>query len=80
MTLVRLLIEGVMGKKFSLWDAEEWLYTEFLQASGPLSKAWILQEFSKRRNLHRGNPEGVLEVCLQKLGIEEKGLFLCPPK
>jgi hypothetical protein len=66
-------------KKFDLWDAEEWLYTEFLQSAGPISKEWVLREFSRRKPLHRGNPEVVLEVCLQKLGIEEKGLFLCPP-
>jgi hypothetical protein len=77
---VRLLIEEVMAKKkFDLWDAEEWLYTEFLQAGGPLGKEWIRGEFTKRKHLHRGNPEVVLEVCLQKLGIEEKGLFFCPP-
>ena len=66
-------------KKFDPWDAEEWLYTEFLQAAGPLSKEWVVREFSKRKHLHRGNPEVVLEVCLQKLGISEQGLFLCPP-
>jgi len=66
-------------KKFSTWNAEEWLYTEFLQCGGPLSKEWVEKEFTRRRYLHGGNPEIILEVCLQKLGIREEGIFFCPP-
>lgn len=66
-------------KKFDTWDAEEWLYTEFLQAGGPLSKEWVRKEFTRRRYLHGGNPDIILEVCLQKLGVREEGIFFCPP-
>ena len=66
-------------KKFDPWNAEEWLYTEFLQAGGPLGKEWVDREFAKRRHLHSGNPEVVLEICLQRRGISEKGAFYCPP-
>lgn len=65
-------------KKFDPWNAEEWLYTEFLQAAGPLSRAWVEREFKKRRHLHGGNPE-VLDMCLQRLGIRDEGFMLCPP-
>ena len=66
-------------KKFSTWNAEEWLYTEFLMCGGPLSKEWVKKAFTQRRYLHGGNPEIILEVCLQKLGIREEGIFFCPP-
>ena len=65
-------------KKISTWDAEEWFYTELLQC-GAVSEEWAKREFKKKYYLHKGSPEIIMEVVLQKLGISIRDGFLWPP-
>ena len=65
-------------KKTSTWDVEEWFYTELLQC-GPVSEEWAKREFKKKYYLHKGSPEIIMEVALQKLGVSIRNGFLCPP-